>query len=106
MRHERPLRNLKTLHITNCWHSSSGGVSTFYKALFEAAARHEHFMRLVVPGGATAVLPVGRFGKIYQIEAPRAPLNPASRLVLPHRYLFPRTAIQRIINEEEPDLLE
>ena len=63
-------------------------------------------MSLIVPGESTAASPVGRFGKIYQIEAPRAPLNPAYRLVLPHRYLFPRTAIQRIITEEGPDLLE
>ena len=49
---------------------------------------------------------VGRFGRIYQIEAPRAPLNRDYRVVLPHRYLFPRTALQRIINDELPDLIE
>ena len=97
---------MKTLHLTNCWHASSGGVSTFYKALFEAAEREEHHMRLVVPGPATSVRDVGRFGRIYEIEAPRAPLNPDYRLVLPHRYLFPRTALQRIINHELPDLIE
>ena len=26
--------------------------------------------------------------------------------MLPHRYLFPRTALQRIINHELPDLIE
>lgn len=97
---------MKTLHLTNCWHASSGGVSTFYKALFEAAEREEHHMRLVVPGCATSVREVGRFGRIYEIEAPRAPLNPDYRMVLPHRYLFPRTALQRIINYELPDLIE
>jgi hypothetical protein len=97
---------LKTLHLTNCWHSSSGGVSTFYKALFEAANREGHFMRLVVPGVSTSVEEVGRFGRIYNIEAPRAPFNSEYRVVLPHRYLFPQTALQRIINEERPDLIE
>ncbi len=63
-------------------------------------------MRLIVPGESTTVEKVGRFGLIYQIEAPRAPLNPDYRLVLPHRYLFPRTALQRIINREQPDLIE
>ncbi len=97
---------MKTLHLTNCWHASSGGVSTFYKALFDAAEREGHLMRLVVPGESTSVEEVGRFGLIYRIEAPRAPLNPDYRLVLPHRYLFPRTALQRIINKEQPDLIE
>jgi alpha-1,6-mannosyltransferase len=97
---------LKTLHLTNCWHPSSGGVGTFYRALFEAAERAEHSIRLVVPGESTTVKDVGRFGRIYQLEAPRAPLNPDYRLVLPHRFLFPRTALQRIINDERPDLIE
>jgi alpha-1,6-mannosyltransferase len=99
-------RNLKTLHLTNCWHPSSGGIGTFYKALFEEAAREGHFIRLVVPGPSTSIEDVGRFGRIYNIEAPRAPINPDYRMVLPHRYLFPRTALQRIINDESPDLIE
>ncbi len=97
---------MKTLHLTNCWHPSSGGVGTFYRALFEAAGREGHFMRLVVPGPSTSVEEVGRFGRIYNIEAPHAPINPEYRMVLPHRYLFPRTALQRIINDERPDLIE
>jgi len=102
-------RGLKTLHLTNCWHASSGGVGTFYKALFEAAEREGHFMRLVVPGEKTQVEEVGRFGRIYHIEAPRAPLNRDYRLVLPHRFLFRGTALQNIVNEEKqekPDLIE
>src|SRR3984885_14704166 len=42
-------RGVKTLHLTNAWHASSGGVGTFYKALFEAANREGHFMSLVGP---------------------------------------------------------
>ena len=34
---------MKTLHLTNCWHPSSGGIRTFYKALFEAANREGKF---------------------------------------------------------------
>jgi alpha-1,6-mannosyltransferase len=97
---------LKTLHLTNCRHASSGGIGTSYRALFEAADREGHLMRLVVPGVMTSVEPVGRLGRIYHIEAPRAPLNPEYRMVLPHGYLFPRTALQRILNEERPDLIE
>jgi len=63
-------------------------------------------MCLVVPGVSTSVEQAGRCGRIYNIEAPRAPINRDYRMVLPHRYLFPRTAVQRIINEERPDLIE
>jgi alpha-1,6-mannosyltransferase len=97
---------LKTLHLTNCWHATSGGIGAFYRALFETANREGHEMRLVVPGVSSTVEPAGSFGRIYHIEAPCAPLNREYRMVLPHRYLFPRTALQRIINDEQPDLIE
>jgi alpha-1,6-mannosyltransferase len=97
---------MKTLHLTNAWHRSSGGIGTFYKALFETANREGHWMRLVVPGADTRVERVGEFGLIYQLQARLAPLDHSYRIILPHRYLFPRTAIQRIINEERPDLIE
>ncbi len=100
------LRRLKTLHLTNAWHSSSGGIGTFYKALLEAAEQEEHEMRLVVPGDRTRVENIGRFCRIYHIEAPRAPLNRNYRMIYPYRFLFPRTALQRILNDEQPDLVE
>lgn len=97
---------MKTLHLTNAWHSSSGGIGTFYKALLDAAEQEGHAMRLVVPGDCTRVETTGRFGRIYHIEAPRAPLNRNYRMIYPHRFLFPRTALQRILNHEQPDLVE
>jgi alpha-1,6-mannosyltransferase len=97
---------MKTLHLTNAWHRSSGGIGTFYKALFETANRQGHSMRLVVPGPDTRVERVGEFGLIYQLEARLAPLDRSYRIICPHRYLFPKTAIQRIINHERPDLIE
>jgi len=97
---------MKTLHLMNAWHRSSGGIGTFYKALFETANRLGHPMRLVVPGPDTRIEKVGEFGLIYQLQARLAPLDRRYRLIYPHRYLFPRTAIQRIINEERPDLVE
>jgi alpha-1,6-mannosyltransferase len=63
-------------------------------------------MRLVVPGPETRIEKIGDFGLIYQLQARLAPLDRRYRLIYPHRYLFPRTAIQRIINEERPDLVE
>ncbi len=97
---------MKTLHLTSAWHATSGGVGTFYKALFDAANRKGHLMRLVVPGPETRVERVGAFGLIYYLQSRPAPFDRHYRILLPHRYLFPGTAIQRIINEEHPDLIE
>jgi alpha-1,6-mannosyltransferase len=97
---------VKTLHLTNAWHASSGGIGTFYRALLEAGNREHHEVRLVVPGDFTRVEDVGEFGRIYTIVAPRAPLSRNYRVLYPYRFLFPNTAIQRIINQEKPDLIE
>ena len=97
---------MKTLHLTNAWHASSGGVGTFYRALIDAANRERHYLRLVVPAPTTRTEQAGEFARIYHLAAPFAPLNPNYRLLYPHRFLFPKTAIQRIINEERPDLIE
>lgn len=97
---------MKTLHLTNAWHASSGGIGTFYRALFETANRERHWMRLVVPGDSTRVQEIGEFVRIYHIEAPLAPFDRNYRILYPHRFLFPRATIQRIINDERPDLVE
>ncbi len=97
---------MKTLHLTNAWHASSGGIGTFYRALMDAANREGHAMRLVVPGDESRVEDVGEFGRIYTIAAPCAPLNRNYRMLYPPRFLFPKTAIQRILNDEQPDLVE
>jgi hypothetical protein len=59
----------------------------------------------VVPGACARVDNVGQFGCIYTIVA-RAPLSRNYRVLYPHGFLFPNTAIQRIINDEQPDLIE
>jgi alpha-1,6-mannosyltransferase len=97
---------LKTLHLTNAWHSQSGGVGTFYRALFEAAGNEGHQMRLIVPGTSTLTERVGKSGLIYHITGPPAPVAGSYRMLYPHRFLLPGTAIQRIINAEQPDLIE
>jgi len=71
-----------------------------------SAAGPGHLVRLVVPSDKTDVVEESRYARIYYIEAPCAPLNPAYRLVMPNRYLWPRTAIRRILQEERPDLVE
>ncbi len=97
---------MKTLHLTNAWHASSGGIGTFYRALIEAANENGHEIRLVVPGDSTRAETIGEHAKVYYIRAPRAPFNPSYRMLYPYRFLAPGTAVQRILNEERPDLIE
>lgn len=97
---------MKTLHLTNSWHSQSGGIRTFYLALFEAAERHGHSMRVVVPAESSWVETVGRYGLIYHVSAPRAPISPSYRVLYPHRFLLPGSDVNRILAAEQPDLVE
>ncbi len=100
--------SIKTLHITNCYHSNSGGIRTFYRALLQAADRHRREVRLVVPGSADAIEEVGEFGRIYTIGAPRSPVfDSRYHLLLPHLYALPyESALKRILKTERPDLVE
>ena len=97
---------IKTLHLTNAWHATSGGVSTFYRALIAAANEEGRFIRLVVPGESDCVETVGRFGLIYFVKARRAPLNASYRILMPGAFLLRDAAIRRILDEERPDLVE
>jgi len=99
---------IKTLHITNSYHPTSGGIRTFYTALLQAANVHRRYVRLVVPGEETSVQEVGAYGRIYTIEAPKAPvLDHRYHMLLPQEYAWPReTTLRRILAAERPDLLE
>ena len=99
---------IKTLHITNCYHPSSGGIRTFYHALLEGANRLGRPMRLVVPGEEDRIEEAGEFGRIYQIKSPRTPFfDRRYRLILPHTFLFPNPGgLRRILQIEQPDLVE
>ncbi len=81
--------SIKTLHITNSFHSSSGGIRTFYNAMLDAANRHRRHVRLVVPGAETRSVEVGEFGRIHYIAAPRSPvIDSRYRWMLPHLYAW------------------
>ena len=99
---------IKTLHITNHYHPSSGGIRIFYRALLEAADQHEREVRLVVPGEKDSVEKVGKYGRIYTIAAPKCPVfDPRYRLLLPHLYALPYpSALRKILREEQPDIVE
>lgn len=97
---------MKTLHITNAWHPNSGGIRTFYTALMEAANAEGHSMRIVVPAAENRVEEFGRFVRIYHVAAPRAPFSPSYRILYPNRALVPGGAVYRILENEQPDLVE
>ena len=97
-----------SLHLTNAYHASSGGIRTFYEALLRDAEPHGRHVCLVVPGERDRVEDVSPFARIYTIAAPSSPfVDRRYRLVLPHRFLMPeRGRIWRILRDEQPDLIE
>lgn len=99
---------VKTLHITNAWHPTSGGIRTFYRALLEAAERHGRHVRVVVPGEWDAVEDVSAFARVYFVRAVASPLvDRRYRLILPHQFLVPSAGrLWHILDTEQPDLVE
>ena len=97
---------IKTLHLTNAWHATSGGISTFYRALLAAANEEGQLIRLIVPGDADRVESAGLHGRIYFVKAPQAPLNSSYRIMLPDAFLGRHGAIRRILDDERPDVVE
>jgi alpha-1,6-mannosyltransferase len=97
---------MKSVHLTTAWHASSGGVATFYRALVAEANRRRHQIRLIVPGDADHQEEMGPYGRIYTVRAPRSPFDENYRFFAPQHYLFPWTQIARILQAEQPDLLE
>jgi alpha-1,6-mannosyltransferase len=97
---------VKTLHITNAWHSNSGGIATFYRALMEAARHRAHEIRLVVPGDEDRVEEVNSHARIYTVASRKAPLNPEYRMMLPNAYIQKGARLRQILNDERPDVVE
>jgi alpha-1,6-mannosyltransferase len=97
---------IKTLHLTNAFHTHSGGISTFYRAMLHMANQQQREMRLIVPGAEDCVEQVGGYGRIYTVKAPRAPFYGSYRCLYPTKYLHPENTIRRILREERPDVIE
>ena len=98
----------RTVHFTNAWHGTSGGIRTFYEALLTGAERHRRHVALVVPGERTSCERRGEFSRVYSVRAPRSPrFDRRYRLLLPHRYVAARrSAVWRILARERPDVVE
>ncbi len=98
---------MKSVHITNYYHKTSGGVSTSYNKLLEAAERHQRFVRLIVPAETDSVEDVNEFAKIYYVAAPASPLfDKRYRLMMPWQYLLKDSPIRKILLAEMPDMIE
>lgn len=99
---------IKTLHITNSFHQTSGGISTFYRSLLKAADRLGREMVLVVPSDRTRIEEMGEFSRIYYVAAPQAPFfDRRYRLLMPPTYLpFFSGKLKQILRDEKPDLVE
>lgn len=97
----------KSLHLTNAYHATSGGIRTFYHALMAEADVRERPIRLVVPGERPGVEACGRWGVIHTVQARRAPwFDRRYRLLSPWHYLGSRSPIARILASERPDVVE
>jgi glycosyltransferase involved in cell wall biosynthesis len=103
MRHEK----IKSVHITNYYHKQSGGISTAYNRLLEAANRHQRYVRLIVPGETSSIEDVGKYGWIYYVKAIRAPIfDKRYRLMLPFQYVPDGSPIRKILESEAPEMIE
>jgi glycosyltransferase involved in cell wall biosynthesis len=72
-----------------------------------AAARHERFVRLIVPGETEAVEVVNEFAKIYYVPAKQSPVfDKRYRVMMPWQYMLADSSIRKILLEEMPDMVE
>lgn len=98
---------IKTLHLTNAYHATSGGIRTFYRALLARANDEQRPIRLVVPGAEDGVEELGRCARIYTIKARFSPVfDSRYRLLLPPSYVAPEGRLRKILQDEQPDLVE
>ncbi|MEP6947443.1 MAG: glycosyltransferase [Acidobacteriota bacterium] len=97
----------KSVHITNYYHKNSGGISTSYDNLLEAAERHKRYVRLIVPGETEEVEDVNPYARIYYVPARRSPVfDKRYRVIMPWQYMLHDTLIRRILLAEQPDMIE
>ncbi len=97
----------KSVHLTNYYHKTSGGISTAYNKLLEAANRHQRLVRLIVPGEKEETEDIGEFGKIYYVAAKPFPLfDKRYRVLMPQSYIQNQAPVRKILTAEKPDMIE
>ena len=97
----------KTVHITNYYHRTSGGISTSFNNLLAAAGRHRRPTTLIVPGEKEEIEQVNEFAKIYFVPARYSPIfDKRYRIILPWQYMPGDSLIRKILLDEKPDIIE
>src|SRR3954447_17069883 len=98
---------VRSVHITNCYHKSSGGISTSYNNLLTAATKRGRHIALIVPGETESVEEVSEFAKIYYVPAKKSPVfDKRYRVMMPWQYLKTDSIIRRILLKEKPNVIE
>ncbi|HYJ91520.1 MAG TPA: glycosyltransferase, partial [Pyrinomonadaceae bacterium] len=98
---------IRTVHLTNYYHKSSGGISTSYNNLLAAAEGHQRYVSLIVPGEHEEVEIINDFAKIYFVAARYSPIfDKRYRVMMPWQYMLKGSAIRKILLAEQPDLIE
>jgi len=90
---------IRVLDITKFYSHASGGVRTYLDMKVADFSRREVAHTLVIPGESPSVSHVGNT-RIYRTPGPVIPLAPNYRILLSSR------AIERIIQIEQPDVIE
>ena len=100
---------MTTVHITNAYHPTSGGIRTAYNALIDEGNRAGRRVVLIVPGPSAATEDIGPFGRIYHLPAAPAPaFDRRYRVIRPHQYFPGPTgrALVSILEREQASLVE
>lgn len=101
------LRSIKTVHLTNYYHKDSGGISTSFNDLMDAAVVHKRHVRLIVPGAKDSVEDRNEYARVYYVRARHSPVfDKRYRIMLPWQYMIADSPIRRILLEERPDIIE
>jgi len=96
-----------TLHLTNAYHATSGGIRTFYHALLRSASAQGRSMHLVVPAEADRAERLDRWTTIHHVRAARSPwFDRRYRLLRPDHYWSRGSPVGRILSAVRPDVVE
>jgi len=96
---------MKSIHLTNAWHATSGGIATHYRSLLKEAELTGRHMVMVVPGEHDGI-EHGLTTRIHSLAASPSPFNSAYRSIMPNQWPGIHSRVRQIILDEEPDLIE
>jgi glycosyltransferase involved in cell wall biosynthesis len=98
---------IKSVHITNYYHKNSGGISTSYNSLLDAATRHKRHISLIVPGKKEETEVLSDYARIYYVPASKSPVfDKRYRVMMPWQYIPNESIIRRILLKEMPQMIE